>query len=47
VNFIAKLHADEVDIGLNLVTSMLAGHFPHWAALAITPVAIAGTDNVM
>lgn len=47
MSFIAKLHADEVDIDLNLVTSMLASQFPQWAALAITPVAIAGTDNVM
>lgn len=47
MSFIAKLHADEVDIDLNLVTSMLADQFPQWAALAIAPVVIAGTDNVM
>ena len=47
MSFIAKLHADEVDIDLNLVTSMLTDQFPQWAALAIAPVAIAGTDNVM
>lgn len=47
MSFIAKLHADEVDIDLHLVTSMLASQFPQWAALAIAPVAIAGTDNAM
>ncbi|CAI0900035.1 Uncharacterised protein [Serratia quinivorans] len=30
MSFIAKLHADEVDIDLNLVTSMLASQFPQW-----------------
>ncbi|MGO4744222.1 hypothetical protein ACGS9J_12485 [Serratia quinivorans] len=35
--FIAKLHADEVDIDLHLVTTMLASQFPQWATLAITP----------
>ncbi|GAB3903221.1 hypothetical protein GCM10029964_094840 [Kibdelosporangium lantanae] len=43
----AKMHAGEPDITADLVRRLLAGQFPHWADLAVTPVASAGTVNAM
>lgn len=47
MSFIAKLHTNEVGIALHLVATMLTNQFPPWTTLAITPVTIAGTDNVI
>jgi aminoglycoside phosphotransferase (APT) family kinase protein len=41
------MHADEVDIDVDLVRGLLAARFPHWADLPITRVASAGTVNAM
>jgi aminoglycoside phosphotransferase (APT) family kinase protein len=40
-----KMHADEVDTDVALVRRLLTGQFPHWAGLAIEPVASYGTDH--
>lgn len=42
-----KMHADEIDIDVNLVARLIAAQFPHWANLPIGPVRSAGTDNAM
>ncbi len=42
-----KMHADEVATDAGLVRQLLAGQFPHWAGLPITPVPSAGTDNAL
>ena len=39
------MHADEVDTDVALVGRLLAGQFPEWAGLAITPVPSYGTDH--
>jgi aminoglycoside phosphotransferase (APT) family kinase protein len=41
------MHADEVDIDVDLVRGLVAARFPHWADLPITPVTSSGTDNAM
>ncbi|HEX5543109.1 MAG TPA: aminoglycoside phosphotransferase family protein [Micromonospora sp.] len=43
----AKMHADEVDIGVPLVERLIAAQFPQWADLPVTRVSSAGTDNAM
>lgn len=40
-----KMHADEVETDVDLVRRLLAGQFPHWAALPIRPVVSYGTDH--
>jgi len=42
-----KMHADEVDTDVSLVRRLLAGQFPRWADLPVTPVPSAGTDNAI
>lgn len=42
-----KMHDDEVDIDLPLVSRLIAGQFPQWADLPIEPVQSAGTDNAI
>jgi aminoglycoside phosphotransferase (APT) family kinase protein len=42
-----KMHADEVDTDVSLVTRMVAAQFPRWADLPIEPVPSAGTDNAI
>jgi aminoglycoside phosphotransferase (APT) family kinase protein len=42
-----KMHADEVDIDSSLVVRLLAGQFPQWADLPLSPVPSAGTDNAI
>lgn len=42
-----KMHADEVDTDVALVSRLLAAQFPHWADLPIEPVDSAGTDNAI
>jgi aminoglycoside phosphotransferase (APT) family kinase protein len=39
------MHADEVDTDVALVGRLLAGQFPQWAGLPITPVPSWGTDH--
>lgn len=43
----ARMHADEVPTDSGLVRRLLAAQFPQWAALPISPVASAGTDNAI
>ena len=43
----AKMHADEVETGVELVRRLVAGQFRQWAALPIEPVEPAGTDNAI
>lgn len=40
-----RMHANEVDTDPALVRRLLAGQFPHWAALPIKSVASYGTDH--
>jgi aminoglycoside phosphotransferase (APT) family kinase protein len=40
-----KMHADEIDTGVELVRRLLAGQFPQWADLPIEPVVSYGTDH--
>ena len=42
-----KMHIDEVDTDVTLVSRLLAKQFPQWADLSIEPVASAGTDNAL
>jgi aminoglycoside phosphotransferase (APT) family kinase protein len=42
-----KMHADEVDTDSSLVARLLAGQFPQWAHLPLSPVPCAGTDNAI
>lgn len=41
------MHADEWPIDRPLVERLVAGQFPQWADLSLTPVASAGTDNAL
>jgi aminoglycoside phosphotransferase (APT) family kinase protein len=42
-----KMHADELDIDTELVSGLIADQFPQWAALPLSRVDSAGTDNAM
>src|SRR5438552_16904460 len=42
-----KMHADELDIDVELVHRLLAEQFPEWAELPIAPVPSAGTVNAL
>ena len=42
-----NMRVDEVNIDVVLVRRLLAAQFPQWAALPITPVPSAGTDNAL
>jgi aminoglycoside phosphotransferase (APT) family kinase protein len=42
-----KMHADEVDIDLELVRRLVADQFPDWAKLPVEPVLPWGTDNAL
>lgn len=42
-----KMHDDEVETDVELVGRLLAAQFPAWAALPLTPVPSAGTDNAL
>lgn len=44
---INKMHADEVDTDISLVTRLLTDQFPHWADLPLSAVTSAGTDNAI
>ena len=41
------MHADEVDVDVRLVRSLLAAQFPEWSRLPIEPVLPRGTDNAL
>jgi aminoglycoside phosphotransferase (APT) family kinase protein len=42
-----KMHADEVDIDLDLVRRLLASQFPQWAGLPVEPFRSLGTGNAI
>jgi aminoglycoside phosphotransferase (APT) family kinase protein len=42
-----KMHRDELDIGLELVHTLVESQFPEWADLDIEPVHPKGTDNAL
>ncbi len=42
-----RMHADEVETDVALVRRLLVRQFPHWADLAIEPVASYGTDHAI
>src|SRR5439155_5246195 len=42
-----KMHADEVDIDVSLVSRLLGAQFPRWVDLPLEPVQSAGTDNAI
>ena len=42
-----KMHADEVETGVDLVRRLLAAQFPQWAKLRIERVANSGTDHAI
>lgn len=41
------MHIDEVEIDQDLVRRLIAGQFPDWASLPITPVKSSGTNNAL
>jgi aminoglycoside phosphotransferase (APT) family kinase protein len=41
------MHADEIDVDVDLVRGLLAGQFPQWADLPLERIAEEGTDNAM
>jgi aminoglycoside phosphotransferase (APT) family kinase protein len=41
------MHADELDVDVDLVRSLLAAQFPHWADLPLERVSEEGTDNAI
>jgi aminoglycoside phosphotransferase (APT) family kinase protein len=41
------MHADELDIDVQLVHRLVVSQFPHWADLPLAPVPSAGTDNAI
>lgn len=41
------MHLDDRNPDVTLVRQLLAGQFPHWAALPLTPVSSAGTDHTI
>lgn len=41
------MHADELEVGLDMVARLLAGQFPEWADRPLRPVPSAGTDNAL
>ncbi len=42
-----KMHRDELDIDLAVVRRLIAGQFPTWSDLLLSPVASIGTDNAL
>jgi aminoglycoside phosphotransferase (APT) family kinase protein len=40
-----KMHADELEVGVELVRRLLAQQFPEWADFPLEPVLPLGTDN--
>jgi len=42
-----KMHVDEINTDVTLVSRLLAAQFPQWANLSIEPVHSAGTDNAI
>jgi aminoglycoside phosphotransferase (APT) family kinase protein len=40
-----KMHADEVDTDVAVVSRLVATQFPQWTDLPLEPVESAGTDN--
>jgi aminoglycoside phosphotransferase (APT) family kinase protein len=47
VAVVARLHADEVEIGEGLVRRLLAEQFPRWAELPLERVRTPGSDHVL
>jgi aminoglycoside phosphotransferase (APT) family kinase protein len=43
----SKMNPDEIDIDFSIVARLIAKQFPQWAALPITAVPSAGTDNAI
>lgn len=43
----ARMHADEVDIDLDLARRLIAGQFPEWASMPLAEVSPRGTDNAL
>jgi len=39
------MHADELDVDVDLVRRLLAEQFPDWSRLPLEPVLPLGTDN--
>lgn len=44
---VVKMHADEVDTDVPLVSRLVAAQFPEWAGLPVEPVLPWGTDNAV
>ena len=42
-----RMHADEVDVDIDLVRRLVAEQFPEWARLELAPVASDGTENAL
>jgi aminoglycoside phosphotransferase (APT) family kinase protein len=42
-----KMHADEVDVDVRLVRSLVAAQLPEWSRLPVEPVLPRGTDNAL
>lgn len=42
-----KMHADQITTDADLVRRLLKAQFPHWASLAIEPIASGGTANAI
>lgn len=44
---VRRMHADELDIDVDLVARLIEDQFPHWAGLPLEPVLPGGTDNAI
>ncbi len=42
-----RMHDDQIDVPLGVVRRLVAGQFPAWVSLPVTPVASAGTVNAI
>lgn len=44
---VGKMHVDEIDTNVSLVSRLVAAQFPQWANLPISAVPSSGTDNAL
>ena len=42
-----RMHADELDLPVDLVRTLLTEQFPRWVDLPVRRLASSGTDNAM
>jgi aminoglycoside phosphotransferase (APT) family kinase protein len=42
-----KMHADEIDIDISLVSRLIVAQFPQWSGLTVQPIPSSGTENAI